>query len=83
VRLPDRLRALHYEFCIPAAEAYVGQVQAIDPTVEVMRGSRGRIGCSADQFLCVGNTHQPRFREVLSHLVGLPFIERIEQSFAE
>jgi hypothetical protein len=77
---PDGLRALHYEFCIPAAESYVEQVRAIDPTVEVMRGSRGRIGCSEEQYLCVGSTHQPGFREVLARLAELPFIERIEQT---
>jgi hypothetical protein len=80
---PDGLRALHYEFCIPAAEPYVEQVQAIDLTVEVMRGPRGRIGCTPEQYLCVGSTHQPGFRDVLTRLAELPFIERIEQAYFE
>jgi hypothetical protein len=80
---PDGLRSLHYEFCIPATDMHVAEVSAIDPSVEIMRGSRGRIGCADDQFLCVGSTHQPGFREVLTGLAGLPYIERIEQWFGE
>ena len=80
---PDGRRALHYEFCIPATETHADQVRAIDPTIQVMRGSRGRIGCTADQFLCIGSTHQADFRGVLNRLAELPYIDRIEQSFAE
>jgi hypothetical protein len=80
---PNGLRALHYEFCIPATEAHAEQVSAINPSLEIMRGSRGRIGCTEEQYLCVGSTHQPGFRDVLARLAELPYIERIEQSFAE
>jgi hypothetical protein len=48
-----------------------------------MRRSRGRIGCTGDQYLCVGSTHQPGFRAVLARLARLPYIDRIEQSFGE
>ena len=79
----DGLRALHYEFCIPATEAHVDEVRTIDPSIEVMRRSPGRIGCTSEQYLCVGSTHQPGFRDVLTRLASLSYVERIEPSFAE
>lgn len=74
------LRALDYEFCIPADEASVREVQTIDPRVRVMRGSRGRIGCSSAEFLCVNNTHAPGWRDTLLRLAALPYIRRIQQT---
>lgn len=79
----DGKRALSYEFCIPPGEAYEAQVRKIDPSVEIQRGSRGRIGCIEGRVLCVGNTHQPRFRDVLRRLAELPYVERIEEAVFE
>ena len=80
---PDGLRALAYEFCIPADPVLTAQVKAIDPTVVVYPGSKGRIRCSREEYLCVGNTHQPKFRAVLLKLAGLPFVKQINQCFFE
>ena len=80
---PDGLRAAAYEFCIPASAELVTEVEAIDPTVQVYAGSPGRIGCTADQYLCIGSTHQPDFRSVLINLAQLEYVNRIELSFAE
>ena len=77
------LRSMSYEFCIPAGERYAAEVQRIDPTVEVMRGSRGRIGCTGNQYLCVGNTGQRGYREVLERLAGLDYSSRIVESTFE
>lgn len=80
---PRGLRAMSYEFCIPANERYAAEVQRIDPTLELMRGSRGRIGCTKDQYLCVGNTSQRGYRQVLERLVGLDYTSRIVESTFE
>lgn len=80
---PDGLRSISYEFCIPAAEALVEEVTSIDSTVSIRRDSPGRIGCSEDQYLCVGNTHQGNYREVLLKLANLEYVKKIEQSFFE
>ncbi|MFQ5583837.1 MAG: hypothetical protein ACE5GL_05325 [Calditrichia bacterium] len=80
---PDGLRALSYEFCIPAREDYADEVKAIDPTIDISAGSPGRVDCSEDQFLCMGNTHQKNFREVLLRLAALPYVDRIEESVFE
>jgi len=79
----DGLRAVSYEFCIPATEAAVAEVTAIDRTVAVQRGARGRIGCRADQFLCLGHTHQPDFRNVLLGIARLEYVAAIEPFFGE
>ena len=80
---PDGLRLLDYEFCIPADPAFKAKVQVIDATLTIYAESPGRIGCKADEFLCIGNTGQPNFREVLLQLAALPKIERIEPAWFE
>src|SRR5580765_5257888 len=80
---PDGLRAAAYEFCIPAREDLAAEVSAIDPTVEIHSGSPGRIGCTSDEYLCIGSTYQPGFRAVLANLAQLPYVMRIKLSFGE
>ena len=80
---PDGLRAVHYEFCIPAGEDNAEEVRSIDPTAQFMPGSRGRIGCATGQILVVGSTHQRSFREVLERLAALEYVNRIAENFFE
>lgn len=80
---PTGLRAAHYEFCIPAGERYAAEVRSVDPTVQFMPGSRGRIGCSSEQVLVLGNTHQRAYRQVLDRLAALDYVGRIAESFFE
>lgn len=80
---PDGLRALSYEFCIPAVESHVGEVEAIDSTITIQRSSPGRIGCGSDEYLAIGSTHQSDFREVLEQLARLPYVERIDEAHFE
>lgn len=75
--------AVDYEFCIPADPALQAEVMAIDTTVSLMKGSRGRIGCTEGQWLCVGSTHQPNYKKVLEKLAALDYVERIERTFYE
>jgi hypothetical protein len=77
------LKALHYEFCIPADPGIEAQVRQIDPTSRIFKTSPGRIGCGAGEYLCVGHTHQPDFRTVLFRLANLPYVRRIDQAFFE
>lgn len=75
-------RAVSYEFCIPNTAKCKEEVKAIDPSVEFSR-SRGRIGCSSGQLLCIGSTHQVRYKEILAKLCGLSYIDRIDECFFE
>jgi len=80
---PHGLRALHYEFCIPGDPTHEAQVREMDPTIQIFRHSRGRTGCRAGEYLCIGSTHQAGFREVLLNLARLPYVRRIDQAFFE
>lgn len=80
---PDSLRALDYEFCIPAHERYAAEVRAIDPTVQIFSSSPGRVACTENEYLAIGNTHQSGFRSVLFELASLPYVRRIEPAYFE
>lgn len=75
--------AISYEFCIPSTQAAQDEVRQIDSTIVFQPGARGRIGCTKDQILCIGNTQQPGWRAVLLKLAGLSYIARIDRSDAE
>jgi hypothetical protein len=79
----DGLVAVSYEFCIPAKDECYQQVRAIDPRIQIMQGTRGRIGCSNDQALCIGQTHQPNFRQVLQKLAALEYVTEIRECVFE
>lgn len=75
--------AVGYEFAIPDTPDCRDRVKAIDPSVQFMPNSPGRVGAGKDQWLCIGSTHQQNYREVLSSLSCLPFVARIIQHDAE
>lgn len=74
---PDGKVAVAYEFAVPDTEECRVQVKAIDSTVKLMRGSRGRVGAGKDECLCVGSTHQRNWRDVLRQLAELSYVDRI------
>lgn len=74
---PDGKVAVSYEFAIPNTAECKREVKGIDPTVQSMPGSAGRIRATKDQCLCIGSTHQANFRAVLQSLAALPYVERI------
>lgn len=80
---PDGWRSLRYEFCIPRSTDHQAEVQAINPAIEFYPNSPGRIGCSATQILCIGETHSPNWREMLLNLARLDYVERIDELYGE
>lgn len=77
------VRSLRYEFCIPATETALTEVLAIDPTLHYFEHSRGRIGCTGEQRLVIGSTHQPQWREILVQIARLEYVDRIEEFVGE
>jgi len=71
---------LTYEFCVPANPNATGGVESIDRTLRCHPGVPGRIGCRPDQALCMGNTGQSNWAEVLAELSNEPFVRRIIDS---
>ena len=80
---PNGLRAAMYEFCIPARADLAAEVASIDLTVQIYASSPGRIGCGSDEYLCIGSTGQPGFREVLANLAQVEYVSRIQLSVPE
>lgn len=79
----DGKRAMDYEFCIPSDEKYISLIQKTDPSVAIHKQSKGRINCSSLHYLCLGNTHQARFKEILIQLAGFDFVDRIDPCYFE
>jgi len=76
-------RSLDYEFCIPKGEKYEQEVKEIDPSIMIHLNSKGRINCSKQENLCIGNTHQKNFDSILFRLAGLDYVKRIDRCFYE
>lgn len=75
--------AVSYEFAIPDTPGLRDAVRRIDRTVEFMPGSRGRVGATPGQCLCIGTTHQPGWRVVLARLAALPGVTPIVECHHE
>ena len=73
----DGKRALSYEFCIPASLELAQQVMDIDPSVIIYKDSKGRVGCTDQQYLAMGDTFQKEYLVTLQQLVNLNDITRI------
>jgi hypothetical protein len=80
---PDGLRSVRYEFCIPASKQALAEVQAIAPEIRCHLSVHGRIGCSRDQYLCLGDTHNPGWQDILRSLANLDYVQKIIESFGE
>ena len=74
---------MSYELCVPKDQKLVDEVRSIDPSIAIHADSRGRIGCSPMEVLCLGSTHQHSFREILERLCALPYVRRIQRTWFE
>ena len=79
----DGERIVDYEFCIPTEKKYVDTIKAIDSELICYQGSRGRIGCLRDEYLCIGKTQNKFLKNVLCQLSTLTYIKRIERTWWE
>ena len=77
-------RARHFmSSAFPPVILYLSIVKAIDTTAGVMKGSKGRSGCSDKEWLVIGGTRQSNFKNVLRKLAELKFIRKISETFWE
>ena len=76
----DDVHGVAYEFCIPQDDAKRAEVRAIDASIQFYRGGRGRIGCTRDQILCIG---EKGTRAVLLKLASLDYVARIDPFYGE
>ena len=82
-RPKGEFNSINYEFCIPANDETLKEVRAIDTTVGVMKGAKGRSNCSDKEWLCIGSSYQPGFKKVISKLASLNYIRKIDETFWE
>ena len=80
---PDGLVSLDYKFCIPMNDDYKTEVAKLDTTINFHDGTGIKDGCSKNEYLCIGNTHQKDFKKVLIRLASLNYVQRIDQMFWE
>lgn len=80
---PDGKRSLDYEFCLPRDDSKASEAQAIDPSLTLYSNMPGRIGCTEEQYLAIGNSHQPNSQLILQELANLDYIDRIEPVYWE
>ena len=80
---PNGKVALSYEFCIPAEDKYVQEVQQIDPSLRINKIAKGRVGCSKVEWLCIGNTHQEAAKKKIQQLAELSYVKRIQRAYFE
>jgi len=72
-----------YEFCIPAKDSYAKKVLHIEPYANILQKSKGRSGCSDSEWLCIISNHDDEWKKKLFAIAGLPFVERIRETFYE
>jgi hypothetical protein len=79
----DGLVSVSYEFCVPKDEQTFAELRKIAPGVAIHAGSKGRIGCSDDQALCIGSTSGEGWREVLLAIAELGYVAEIRECHFE
>ncbi|HLG32393.1 MAG TPA: hypothetical protein VI362_05085 [Ignavibacteriaceae bacterium] len=80
---PEGLVSLDYKFCIPMNDDYKTEVAKLDTTINFHDGTGIKDGCSKNEYLCIGNTHQKDFKKVVIRLASLNYVQRIDQMFWE
>ena len=71
-------RALAHRITLSARDRMLNNIESAVPSDQDVR-----VFGSDDQYLCIGSTHQPSFRAVLTRLAKLDYVARIDPSFAE
>ncbi len=82
-KLNQKAVFLDYEFCVPQKDKIIKELKTIDQTIIVYKTSKGRIGCSNNQYLCIGNSNQKNAKKVLLTLASFDYIQQIDQCFFE
>ena len=81
--IKKRGTSLAYEFCIPNEAEYIDKIKSIDESIAIYKSSAGRIGCGDNQILCIGETGDKNFKEIIISLTNLPYVKSINESFFE
>ena len=83
VRPDGEKSTAHYEFCIPANDSILAEIKAMDPMAEVMKGSKGRSGCTDKEWLVISSTRKTGFKDIIKKQAELPYVRKITETFWE
>ncbi|HJW28885.1 MAG TPA: hypothetical protein VJ508_06495 [Saprospiraceae bacterium] len=72
-----------YEFCIPALATSEKRILSIEPKTRILKLSKGRVGCSDRQWLCIVTTHDDQWRKKLYSIASLSYVNRIIATYYE
>lgn len=75
--------SLAYEFCIPNNIESLTKIKAIDESISIYKSGTGRIGCSENEILCIGETHNKNYKSILLQIAELDYVKSINESFFE
>ena len=81
--IKKRGSSLAYEFCIPNNETYLDKIKEIDESISIYKSGSGRIGCSNNEILCIGETHNKDYKRILTQTAELEYVKSINESFFE
>ena len=81
--IKKRGTSLAYEFCIPNNETYLDKIKEIDESISIYKSGSGRIGCSKNEILCIGETHNKDYKRILTQIAELEYVKSINESFFE
>jgi hypothetical protein len=81
--IKKRGTSLAYEFCIPNNETYLDKIKEIDESISIYKSGSGRIGCSNNEILCIGETHNKDYKRILTQIAELEYVKSINESFFE
>ena len=81
--IKKRGTSLSYEFCIPNKTEYIDEIHRIDESIGTYKSSKGRIGCGANEILCIGETADKDYKKILIALTNLNYVKQINESFFE
>jgi hypothetical protein len=81
--IKKRGTSLAYEFCIPNNETYIDKIKEIDESISIYKSGSGRIGCSNNEILCIGETHNKDYKRILTQIAELEYVKSINESFFE
>lgn len=81
--IKDRGTSLAFEFCIPNTEENLNEIKAIDESIAIYKSSQGRIGCGPNEILCIGETVDKDYKNILIEISKLSYVQSINESFFE
>lgn len=75
---------LGYEFCLPTTGDYLQKIKMLDSSINCVQGSSGMIGCTKEEYLCLGSTKPRKDNKMtVCTISNMDVVQKIQQTFWE